>query len=990
MPKRKLELLKRTQTHATELVNRIRETATSTGVVVVLGLSDADWLDLDDLLASIADATGPKVLFFGNGVADRSAIAAEMVGSGQLMEVIGDFSEVLSRLEVAGRYSPDQAASPDDPGRVTLGSGALNITPALRLRVEASGSIVDDEWTVEPSLVNAAEADIEFRRFHGGLGGFRLLMEGVLKGFSIKREFESDLWRAVQANLDRHPKSDGTVVLYGQSGTGKTLALARAAIYLRVQSKLPVLVATSRLPNYQDVEVFCEQAEKAGADATVLIVDANLPAHRYKDFANGLKSRGRRILVIGSSYESEEYESSNELGYVHAPVDLTEVEHHSLLELVRSHWSRGAAVSFGVEDGSNMLAMLYRHLSPGREKITAGLATEARHFERQLRERSKTVPVARGLSQLASQLVELGIAPSEGGVFDDQNVPDHLAQDSAAKLVDYVMVAGRLNCPVPLNLLMRVLSTKAPDLSLEQIAFLFRDLDLFRWKTGGAEGAEFMLAPRLQIEAELICRRRVADAAREIAYLVDLILGARSTGVDSSAERDFLFDLLQKLDRDGPRKDSYKAGYLEFANALKALRVSAGVRDASLMLRESVFRRQAVWSIDGGSAINASEHESLEILDSARATIEEALALIEAGEVRASKRTRLNLTAERASIYGYLAVQRQKASDTEGSWSDYLAARIASAKAIAMSDDYHALDIALWTSGDMLKSSTLPEARKAEVIAELYSVLDLVDGHSLRSSQRQRFLERSSRIASLIGDADLGADAVRELASVAPAAAIFLVAREMGKRMFDLDAEVDSNMIEVARTVSEFLLSKSGGVETEDFRCYRLLLQSKWIELTGQRLFHEERGSVPANPERAHELLEIVRRLNELLGSSTRNQERYLEAVLTWIVGDAVAAVEMWKSLSRDTEYEDRSRVVRRLVLSDESGSPKRFGGRVEGVGQSGWKVRVTGLNASVSLLEHDFPGEQLAPGRELQEFGIAFNYVGPIADPLVRPARRR
>lgn len=105
----------------------------------------------------------------------------------------------------------------------------------------------------------------------------------------------------------------------------------------------------------------------------------------------------------------------------------------------------------------------------------------------------------------------------------------------------------------------------------------------------------------------------------------------------------------------------------------------------------------------------------------------------------------------------------------------------------------------------------------------------------------------------------------------------------------------------------------------------------------------------------------------------------------------ARVAADLWNSLSRDTEFEDRSRVVRRLVATDAAGIPMRYRGRVEGAKSGdGWKVRVDGISWTVSLLGHEFREEDLAPGRELRDFGIAFNYVGPVIDPLKRPMAGR
>ena len=71
----------------------------------------------------------------------------------------------------------------------------------------------------------------------------------------------------------------------------------------------------------------------------------------------------------------------------------------------------------------------------------------------------------------------------------------------------------------------------------------------------------------------------------------------------------------------------------------------------------------------------------------------------------------------------------------------------------------------------------------------------------------------------------------------------------------------------------------------------------------------------------------IVSSLNEQAGADAHNRERFLEAVLYWLLKDTNRAIELWRSLSNDTEYEDRSRVGRWLVTTDESGSPRQFRG---------------------------------------------------------------
>ncbi|WP_285278193.1 hypothetical protein, partial [Klebsiella pneumoniae] len=123
-------------------------------------------------------------------------------------------------------------------------------------------------------------------------------------------------------------------------------------------------------------------------------------------------------------------------------------------------------------------------------------------------------------------------------------------------------------------------------------------LDLFRWDTSDAEGHEYFIHPRLRLEAELICRRRLSERSKEIGYLLQLIKSVRYSSTDRRSEITFILDLLIKMQKEGPRKNAYQDGYLDVANALTELRTKHNIIDASLMLQESVFRRSAVHASD--------------------------------------------------------------------------------------------------------------------------------------------------------------------------------------------------------------------------------------------------------------------------------------------------------------------------------------------------------------------------------------------------------
>ena len=1014
-PRKQSDLQRRLSGHATELLNRIAETATVRGLVVIAGYdSSKDWMPIDSLLAPLSGQFSPKVLWFGSSGKPDSIFADEMIEQGALIETTTTLASAISQLELRGVLDVSGSATPDEPGMVSItGETALDITPALRLRVEASAAIVDDGWTEEPEPLGESELDDAFRRFHSTLGNFRLLVEGVSRGFAVEREFEQTLWNTVNSKLKRlgQPDSDDVVVLHGQSGTGKSIALARLARKIRCGLRLPVVIATNRIPSHADIEAFCLESERLGAMATVLICDASQAPQRYDDLASALRSLGRRLLIIGTCYRMEPHTSGKLDRLVEAPSRVSPDELSAFKELL-SKFGHDVLPSYNPPTTDSIFAMLYRRLPSSRERLAAGVSSEARATEGLVRERARQVPrPSTVLPPIAEQLIELGIASRTSQVFEEDEKLAALGLDQAGRLIDYVMVAGRLNCPVPVNIVFRALG-QIDGLHQDQIIYLLADLDLFRWDEDG-EGSDFLISPRIQLEAELICRRRLSPD-QEIERLIDLI-GSVRFGVDKRAEHTFLLDLLFMIDRNGPRKEAYRSGYLRFADALKQLREHNRVSDPDLVLRECVFRRRAVFRSQSDYDANRNDEEQFAILDEARDTVEKTLRQIEDEKIPVSRKTKQSLVAERSAIYGYLAVQRAQSDAGEDFWSDYLAARTASEKAIGLGRNSHPIDIALWTASDVLelKKGELSDVQCAEMLADLYATIDVADDvfrvneQSARTpntlhkdsdpdeglvalDQKARYLERRSRVASVIGDAKLSDETLAELESVAPAAATFLIAKRRAEHVYMSKPPFDEKTRKSAAKAADYISSRANaGIELDD-RCQRLLLRLRWAQATGERLMFNQRGRTPADSGQIFDLREIVSALNEQAGTDARNRERFLEAVLCWLLKDTNHAIEIWRYLSHDTEYEDRSRVVRWLVATDENGSPRQFRGRVEARGENDWWVRVEGIDKPIRVPTREFSNDDLAHGRELRNFGIAFNYIGPIADPLSRPGRRR
>ena len=487
LPRSRSECNARRIQHAVPLLARVLDTATALGLIVVEGFSSGnDWFRLEDLLGIIGNSVPNQVLWFGGRPrigTDVDEQFDEAVESHRILVEPRRLATVVAELRALDRLDDIGPPDSEDAGTISLRDGRrMETTAEQRLRVEAVASIVDDSWTgFLPPLGKEAEY-ATFRRFHGNLEGPRLLVEGVRRGFAIERSFEGELRRRISDAVTERARSHMPIIVGGQSGSGKSVALARAVARIREDEKLPVLYAIGRVPASHDVSEFCESAERAGAAATLIVSDANAEYDRYYDLLMGLRSRGRRTVVVGSQYRSDVGTESQSDAGIEAPARLSNDEEDRLAAVV----GRYVHISDrSISEPGYMLAFLYHFLPASRPRIGAGLSTEARTAASKLRSRGRQTRQIKSMTLLHQRMLEAGIVSKYRPLFDERG--DELqddSEDAAHLLIDFVMVAGSLNCLLPINLLMRAVTGLSQDADLSMIAHLFRNLDLFRWRAG--------------------------------------------------------------------------------------------------------------------------------------------------------------------------------------------------------------------------------------------------------------------------------------------------------------------------------------------------------------------------------------------------------------------------------------------------------------------------------------------------------------------------
>ena len=127
----------------------------------------------------------------------------------------------------------------------------------------------------------------------------------ITRTFPFRRETFDALVRAVRDRLADTSLKPDAIIVHGQSGVGKSIALADLALKMK-QEAWPVIYfgkAHTRIDR-QRIDAACQGLERLQNVSALIIVDGLLDPLDYGTIADYLAARGRKAVVLGSSYKA--------------------------------------------------------------------------------------------------------------------------------------------------------------------------------------------------------------------------------------------------------------------------------------------------------------------------------------------------------------------------------------------------------------------------------------------------------------------------------------------------------------------------------------------------------------------------------------------------------------------------------------------------------------------------------------------------------------
>lgn len=946
---------------------------TPKGVVLVEDWTPRDWLSAEDLYNFASRlGRGQVHLYSVDETVEANPLVAAAVERGVLVTHSETLSEFLEVATQSGLLRDFTRAADGGSRFIPAGTDIVPVDVASWNRIVGTARPVDLEL-LEP-FGHASDA-LTYQRFRAFLGSPEgaVPWRAVASGMKLPRTYETKLLRIVEDALDEADEA-APIILKGQTATGKSLALVWLAQNLAKSGKAAVLHQSRRRdrPIASEIEAYSVWADEAAGLRTVLIWDGMVDTDEYFALHRQLRARGRRVLIVGSSYLNTSSESNR---VIKAPILLDKKEAADY-----GAWLRSFGIDLpqpGPNPDSSVLAMLYRAIPETEYGLRRGLALEMRAAESGMeslsREHKQQESEAR-MTALAAALLDAGLhietlTPSDHAVEDLAGLA-FAERSTAEQLSAMLLTAGRRGLSVPLELALRAVGRQGST----AITDFFRHFDIFRW-TEDASGNQY-LGVRTRLEAELLARQNLTDLT-EIDIVTSFIHYVRPqfNGRTGGDEVQFIVDLMEQI---GPQSDEqarYGRWYGDLASAFADQRVQNGASHPRLVLLEVNLTREFIKRTQRSNGLTRGDR--LARLRSSESLLHRTL---EEGDI--SPRARLNLFVELAACLGSqayeLVVEEDSSAETISPILERLVAAVMRARA-ADPENIYPVDVLAWAAKDAVSSGKMTPQARVTILADAKASLDSINPEDLAPGQLAKYNQRQADVAALLGDKDLESSYLEELVEMEdPAAYYILAVRTLGK----------NGTPEKVRVALQMLLDAPLSIR-DDWKCARLLLDLYWQDRTGERLLRGERNTVAFAEADWMGCLEL---LDTLRGAAEFDQYpiAFLRGLAQFHIGSIAASQTEFRELG-SLRLEVSRRVHLAYLASDAEGHPREFTGRVARASADGRKGRiwVDQLKSEVEFVPLRFsPDAYRTKGDPVPTFHIGFNYLGPIADPI-RPRLR-
>ncbi len=965
---------------AVSLLRRLPEALTPLGTLTIDGYdANTDWLRPEDLFAVLSTLGVGQVHYFSNASFPlQDELLLSLVENGIVVLHEHGLHQVLREGSDGGYISLTPEPRLMSTGRTLfVEKKEVPIPIELWKAVTRTARILVSEVFMPPASISDDLRYFEFRKFLAESSS-KPMWEGHARGFAFRRDYEQKLQHEVLKALSSKDYSSRPILLYGRTGTGKSVALSSLAYDIGREKTYPVLYIdriTSRL-SHQALDRFCEWAEDAGAKSVLVVWDGMQEYVEYLNLLHHFSSRGRRnIVLVGSVYRDQasviKGEAQKLARTIEAPDVLSEQEFtqfkeflsafEPLLSTYLSQYQKKAEDTF--------LVALYRLLPQTRVLLRHGLNLEISYAEKSIVDRSQGIEVEQDDSVLALALARAGLDPGRRYLSERLEEFGGEQLTEIQLLTELVMVPGKFGLHLPIEFLFRALDKPYSQKFIDVLT----KTDIFSWSSDSLDNV--LIGPRHPLEARLLTSR-LGGASAEVGIACRLIEAVSPGTNDSSAEIQFGVELVRSMGPNGQDARRYRDYFNSIASSLRRLRSERGVKNVRLMLQEATLWREYA------SVVREDDVAFQDALSMANEAVECGNEHLDISHENQNSRMRTMLFVERAAALNARSKSCVENLDFESALENHELVLGLSQDAWNFSTaNFHVLDVVLVSGMILLEGHELDTSKRAEIIANLFYVLSLTEGESIPISSYERLNGHRIQLGKHLKDEDMQLEAVEALLVQGSCAGVYLHAYILSGENKS-DTPIDSTKIAALECAISFLDKFFEYVAT-DYRCLYLYLRLWWVLTSGQRLFSGERLTVAFDKVAWRKCLSLVHSLQGMEGARENLILQYLRGMAEFHLDETNLAAQTFRELDRMGSEMGRRRIIKSYLASNADGTPRRFSGQVKRTNGQRGDVYVEDLRKEIPFFSNDFGLTDTSPGTTLPNFHIAFNFIGLIADPV-------
>jgi len=973
-PLKKLDYSKQ-KPEALSLLGRLPEYLTPVGTLVVDAYDDKfDWLEIEDFYSILSALSENQVFFFNT---PESLIGneyfADLVKRGIVnyskKSSYSFFSEFIESGEILKGVEFDEFSKGK---KISINGKKTTMPVRITNSSSAHFNVLHDGLLNPVSRISKDKEFLEYRNFLGNISS-KFDLDGFKRNFNFKRDYEEDLQKQVKLNLDRSGISNEPIILTGQTGSGKTVALSRLAYEVLKEGRFPVVYLSKNIkyPNLTQLDHFSKWIEDEGANKVLVIWDGMVDYNQYVNALKYLSGRGRKVLIVGSTYLERGTITSKNFIVADAKLKDTEkLRFSAYLNKIDPTMTKMLNGCF-IND-EYFLVALYRLLPSTRAQLRTGVACEIEFAEKlvdkKLQSQSAIFNNSLGNALLRARIID-GEKLSKEGVFS-------LCLDGLGNIktiFGLIVVPGKFGLEVPIELLLR---TVAKGKSIE-FTKLIEDVDIFRWTEDN--NGNIFITTRTSLEGRLLADCLLGQSQTEIDFAKQLLLEVRDNeDFGDGNEINFAIELIRNLGPHGENSGKYCEHFIDLSETLTQLREERGVTNSRIMLQEASLLREAVVE---KVQKNKPLENPLEALDKAESILNEALHLIPPHK----KSTLTFFYVEKAAL---LATKLRYLLDSSNCYAEHIYESITSLawQTHSYTEDYIPLDVVSWLGPYLIAKDSIPDDTKLRIKADVLFAFDLADSDNLNTKQFENLQSRKQIAYATFGENTLSDEAFESLKSIGSCAGYYIKA-------FEITGTLPTNKfidkVESTKVNEAFeLLDKNYSYIKKDVKVLYLLLKLWWFKKTGHAIFFKERQCVPFDHESWTYLNKITNDLkshHEMEFSPTVN---FLHAIALFHLGFLDDSFQVFKDLESFSDSSiGRRRLIKSHLYSSPNGTPRVFSGEVNWTepDRNKGNVYVPEIRKNIMFSPREFGQIDFAKSESLGNFHIGFNFRGALADPVER-----